>query len=117
MGWFGMLIVLIGFGFLAMIGIKCWPIIFNEIKIQRAVKVIASDASINKESPDAITKALYKFWAVEDIQYLDAKLVKMTTTDKGKVLAYDYWAQTNVYQNAFVSFHYVHEEPIKSGGE
>lgn len=118
MGWFGMLLVIIMIGFIAMVGLKCWPLLLNEMKIARAVKAVAHDPAIaGSEGAESARKALQKYWDLEDIAFIKSSEVKITNVaQKGRVLAYDYWAQVNVFANVYVSFNFTKEEPFPKAG-
>ena len=117
LGWFGLLILLGAIAFFGLIGMKCWPIVLNEWKLQRAVKSVAHDPEVmGSEGPAAVTRALQKWWNVEDIEYINPVDIKVRNAGSGRVLAYDYWAQTNVFYNVYVSFHYTKEEPFPKSG-
>ncbi|HVT35877.1 MAG TPA: DUF4845 domain-containing protein [Nevskiaceae bacterium] len=117
MGWFGLMFMFILIGFFGLVGMKCWPIVFNEAKLERAVKSVAHDPEVAAaEAPEKVRSALQKWWNVEDIEFLLPADVKVRNTGNGRVLAYDYWAQTNLFKNVYVSFHYTHEEPFPKSG-
>lgn len=112
LGWFGLLIMFGAIGFTVLVAMKCWPIYLNEIKVARAVKAAAGEAA---GGADSVRRALNRYWDVDDIEYLRFQDVKLTSSIKGqRVLAYDYWAQTNLFTNVFVSFHFVKETPVSS---
>lgn len=117
-GWFGLLIMLVSLGFMALVGMKCWPLVLNEMKLARAVKSVAADASVaSSEGPEKVRAALQKWWNVEDIEHIQPADVKVRNTgDKGRVLSYDYWAQVNVFKNVYVSFHFTKDEPFPKSG-
>lgn len=113
LGWFGMLIMLVGIGFTALVAMKCWPLILNETKLARAVKSVAADSSVQSaEGPDKVRAALQKWWNVEDIEFIQPGDVKVKNIASGRVLSYDYWAQVNLLKNVYISFHFTKDEPF-----
>ena len=117
LGWFGLLIMLGSIGFIALVAMKCWPLLLNEMKLARAVKAVARDSSVaNSEGPEKVRAALQKWWNVEDIEFITPTDVKVKNISSGRVLAYDYWAQVNLMSNVYVSFHFTKEEPFSTSG-
>ena len=117
MGWFGLLIMFGAIGFIALVAMKCWPLVLNEMKLARAVKSVAQDSTVaSSEGPERVRAALQKWWNVEDIEFIQPADVKVKNTSAGRVLAYDYWAQVNLMSNVYVSFHFTKEEPFGRAG-
>lgn len=115
LGWFGLLYIFGTLGLIVLIGLKVYPIYLNEMKLARAVTRVAAEFSPNTatESPDQVKSALQKWWNVEDIEIVSPKDVKVQNLPTGKVLAYDYWNQVEVYKNIYISFHFTKEAPLK----
>lgn len=117
MGWFGLMITVGAIGFVALVAMKCWPLVLNEMKLARAVKAVAQDSAVaGSEGGEKVRGALQKWWNVEDIEFLEPGDVKVKNTPGGRVLAYDYWAQVNLISNIYVSFHFTKEEPLAASG-
>lgn len=118
LGWFGLLFIFFVIGFTTLVTMKTWPLYLNEIKLARAVKAVANDPELasSEVGSEQVRNALQKWWNIDDIEFITPKDVKLKTSDKGRVLAYDYWAQVNLFSNVYISFHFTKEEPFRKAG-
>lgn len=112
-GFWGLVYVLGTLGFVVFVILKIQPIYMNEMKLARAVKAVAADSSPSEEST-SIKNDLQKWWNLEDIEIVKPADVKLKPGAGGKVLAYDYWNQVELFKNIYLSFHFVGEYPVGS---
>lgn len=96
LGWFGLLFVFAGVGFLMLIGFKVIPIYLNQMKISRAVNAVALDAP---GSVTEIRSSLQRYWDIEDIDDLTPRDVKVVRSSNGRRLSYDYEARRHLFAN------------------
>jgi hypothetical protein len=96
LGWFGLLFVFAGVGFLMLIGFKVIPIYLNQMKISRAVNAVALDAP---GSATEIRSSLQRYWDIEDIDDLTPRDVKVVRSSNGRRLSYDYEARRHLFAN------------------
>lgn len=115
MGWFGMLIVLGLIAFFATVAIKTVPIYLNQGKVKSAVAAVAANSGGANATADEIRLALQRRWDIEDIDFIDAKGVKLQRKERSASLAYAYEARTHLFYNVDVVFAF--EDDVPLGGQ
>lgn len=106
-GVWGLAYTLGTLGFVVFIVLKVQPIYVNEWKVAAAVKSMAAS-----EPGENLKGELQKRWDIEDIELPKVSEVKMVTKATGKVLAYNYWSQVELFKGVFLSFNFVAEYPV-----
>lgn len=98
MGLIKLIFVFGSLALVAIIGIKCFPIYGNEIKIARAIRNVAHEGG----EPAGMIVALQRRWDIEDINYLQPRDVHFERGDSGSSyrLAYSYEARVHLFYNA-----------------
>ena len=109
LGWFGLLFVFAGLGFVMLIAFKCIPIYLNQMKISRAVSAVAMDAPA---SVTEIRSSLQRYWDIEDIDDLTPRDVKVVRAADGRRLSYDYEARRHLFANVSLVLEFGADVPI-----
>ena len=113
----GLLKILFIFGmiaFVSVVGLKCFPLYSNQLKVSRVVQSVASEGSVQ---PGEVRKSLQRRWDIEDITLLEPADVAIERDETGKAfLSYDYDAETHLFYNATLVLNFNGREPI-SGNE
>lgn len=109
LGWFGMFLVLAGIGFVALVGMKTFPIYMNQMKIASAVTKVATDPGMGDQEAQAVRAALQRLWDVDDIGHLQPRDIKLKRTEHGRFLVYDYEARTPLFYNISLVIHFQDE--------
>lgn len=115
LGWFGLLFVFGTIAFFAIIAVKVGPIYMNHMTVMKIVKSVADNPDYASAPPSEIRSTLERRWDVDYVKYLDDKDVKIKRGKQGRLLAYDYSAEVNLFYNIFVVVKYKDEFPMKPG--
>lgn len=115
LGWFGLLFVFGTIAFFAIIAVKVGPIYMNHVTVMKIVKSVADNPDYANAPPSEIRSTLERRWDVDYVKYLDDKDVKIKRGKQGRLLAYDYAAEVNLFYNIFVVVKYKDEFPMKPG--
>ena len=105
--------VLGSLGIFGIVGAKALPLYLDHLKVKRAVSQTASEGN---SDPAAVISELYRRWAIEDIQFLEPKQIRIARINDGAALTYDYEAKVELFGNASLVFHYVGSHRIAPGG-
>lgn len=109
LGWFGLICVFAGVGFLMLIAFQCVPVYLNQMKIARAVNAVAQDAPA---SVTEVRSALQRYWDIEDIDDLSPRDVKVVRTANGRRLSYDYEARRHLFANVSLVLEFGGDVPM-----
>lgn len=115
LGWFGLLFVFGTIAFFAIVAVKVGPIYMNHMTVMKIVKSVADNPDYANAPPSEIRSTLERRWDVDYVKYLDDKDVKIKRGKQGRLLAYDYSAEVNLFYNIFVVVKYKDEFPMKPG--
>lgn len=115
LGWFGLLFVFGTIAFFAIIAVKVGPIYMNHMTVMKIVKSVADNPDYANAPPNEIRSTLERRWDVDYVKYLDDKDVKIKRGKQGRLLAYDYSAEVNLFYNVFVVVKYKDEFQMKPG--
>jgi hypothetical protein len=95
----GLLKLIFFFGLLALvatIGLKCFPLYMNEMKVSKAVSGAAEEGG----DVGAMLFSLKRRWDIEDITQIEPRDIQFERGDKGDVtLKYAYEARTHLFYN------------------
>jgi len=116
MSFWELLFLLFVIGFFSLVGIKCFPIYMNQLKVVKAVTGVASMPLDVDNDPASLGRALEKRWDLDDIDYLDWHKVKAVKTVRGHEIAYDYEARQNLFFNIFIVIHFDGSYVMRSAG-
>lgn len=116
MGWLGLSFVLGSVAFIAIVAVKVGPLYMNHTTVVRVVKGVAEDPELSQADPYRIKRALESRWAVDYIQHLDFKDVKIKRNEHGRVLVYDYEPQVNLFYNVYVSVKFEGKHQMRNAG-
>lgn len=111
LGWFGLLFLFGTIAFFAIIAVKVGPIFMNHGTVSRVVSTVANQSSPNDAA--AIRRTLESRWAIDYIDHLDHRDVKIRNTPKGKALVYEYAPEVNLFYNVFVVVKFKGEHLLK----
>lgn len=115
LGWFGLLFVFGTIAFFAIIAVKVGPIYMNHVTVVKIVKSVADNPDYANAPPSEIRSTLERRWDVDYVKYLDDKDVKIKRGKQGRLLAYDYSAEVNLFYNVFVVVKFKDDYPMKPG--
>lgn len=115
LGWFGLLFVFGTIAFFAIIAVKVGPIYMNHMTVMKIVKSVADNADYANAPPTEIRKTLERRWDIDYVNYLDYREIKIKRAKQGRLLAYDYAAEVNLFYNVFVVVKFKDEFPMKPG--
>lgn len=115
LGWLGLLFV---FGIIALaatVTIRTLPLYLNQMKVNKAVKTVASDPGAAADGA-ALRSRLQRFWDIEDISGITPRDVQIRRNDRGRFLVYDYEVRTPLFYNISLVIRFRDEVPIANGG-
>lgn len=115
LGWFGWLFVFGVIAFFAIVAVKVGPIYLNHMTVVKIVKGVADNADYANAPPQEIRKTLERRWAIDYVNFLDHKDVKIKRGPKGRMLSYDYKAEVNLFYNVFVVIKFKDDFTMKPG--
>lgn len=115
LGWFGLAFVFGTIAFFAIIAVKVGPIYLNHMSVVKIVKGVADNADYANAPPQEIRTTLERRWAIDYVNHLDHKEVKIKRGAKGRTLSYDYKAEVNLFYNVFVVVKFKDDFPMKPG--
>ena len=113
MGWFGLLLVFAAIGFIAICVIKVGPLYLNHMTVARVVSNVADDPEMANADVRQIRSALERRWAIDYIDQLDFKDVKVKRSSRGRMLSYDYEARVNLFYNVYVVIHFKNDHMMR----
>jgi hypothetical protein len=112
-GMLGLAYLLGTAGLMVFVFLKAYPIYLNEMKLERAVRAVATEMDPAAEvGSRTVREALQRWWNVEDIEVVKVTDIKVKPAPGGKVMTYDYWNQIELFKNVYLSFHFVKEFPV-----
>lgn len=102
--------------FIALCGIKIGPLYLNEFTINRAVRDVASQASVVGSEVDvaAVRSALQRRWDIDYIDQLEPRDIKVVRTAAGLFLSYDYDAEVPLFANIIVVARFNADIPLRA---
>jgi len=115
LGWFGLLFVFGTIAFFAIIVVKVGPIYMNHATVIKIVKGVADNPDYASAPPNEIRSTLERRWDIDYVKYLDDKDVKIKRGKQGRLLAYDYSAEVNLFYNVYVVVKFKDDFPMKPG--
>ncbi len=97
--------------FVAVVGLKLFPLYTNQLKVARVVKSAASEGSID---PVQVRNSLQRRWDIDDITIITPKDILIERDGNGGgALKYDYEARTHLFYNVDLVLHFEGREPVK----
>lgn len=108
-GWFGLLLILGVIAFTSIVGLKCFPIYMNQMKIMSALNKVASEPDSGGDPDSAsggIRNSLQRYWDIDDVQRITPKDIKVKRNDRGRFLVYDYEAKERLFYNIYIVIHF-----------
>jgi hypothetical protein len=116
-GWFGLLFVFGMVAFVALVTMRCLPIYLNQMKIAKAVHNVASDLSLaSSQEGTEIYKSLQRYWDVDSIDTLKPHDIKITRTDRGRMMSYKYEARAPLFYNISILIEFQDSMSMVAGG-
>ncbi len=110
-GFFKLFFIFGSIAFVATVGIKLFPLYANQLKLDRAVKQVATEGSID---PLAVRNSLQRRWDIEDITQILPKDIKIERNGSGGgALMYDYEARTHLFYNVDLVLKFDGSAPVK----
>jgi hypothetical protein len=115
LGLVGFIFMLALVGFTALVTIKVVPLYLNQMTLKRDLNEVATQVNSSGSEIDIgeLHRDIEKRFDIDYISQLDARDVKVTTTDKGVVMGYDYEARANLFSNIFVVIHFKEDIPLR----
>jgi hypothetical protein len=116
LGLFGFIFVFAFIGFFAMLAIKITPLYLNEMTIRRDISEVATQVSSagNEIDISELRRDIEKRFDIDYISQLEPKDIKVTRTEAGMILNYDYEARANLFANVYVVIHFVKQFPLRA---
>lgn len=97
--------------FVAIVGIKLFPLYGNQLKLERAVKGVASEGTID---PVAVRNSLQRRWDIEDIVQIQPKDILIERGQNGGgALVYNYEARTHLFYNVDLVLKFDGRAPVQ----
>ena len=98
-------------GFVAVVGLKLFPLYANELKVAKVVKSAASEGSID---PVALRNGLQRRWDIDDITIITPKDIHIERgKNGGGALTYSYEARTHLFYNVDLVLTFEGRAPVK----
>lgn len=113
LGWFGLLLLFGIIAFFAIVVVKVGPIYLNHGTLNRVLATTAKE--VGADDISGIRRTLERRWDVDYIDYIDDREIKVKRTAKGRVLAYDYSPEVNLFYNVYVVIKFKGEHLITGG--
>jgi hypothetical protein len=116
LGLFGLIFVIAIIGFFALIIVKVTPIYINQMTISKDLHEVANQFGAGSGELEAsqIVDAVSKRWDVDYINQLRWTDVKVSHTDRGLTMSYDYEARVLLFYNIYLVIHFADEIPVRS---
>lgn len=97
--------------FVAIVGLKLFPLYANELKLKKVIRTQAAEGSID---PVQVRNSLQRRWDIDDIDVITPKDIKIERGENGGgALSYDYEARTHLFYNVDLVLHFTGREPVK----
>ncbi len=110
-GFFKLFFIFGSIAFVAIVGMKLFPLYANQLKVARVVKSAASEGTID---PVAVRSALQRRWDIEDITIITPKDILIERGQNGGgALAYNYEARTHLFYNVDLVLTFEGREPVQ----
>lgn len=111
------LFTLVMVGAAVLIGLRVVPIYLNEVKIQSAIKGVATspEARSANVSVGQLRSMLQRRWDVDDVRTLKVSDIKFMRTNEGRLMRYDYVAQTDLFANWSLSISFTNDIYLGEG--
>ena len=111
------LFTLVMVGAAVLIGLRVVPIYLNEVKIQSAIKGVATspEARSANVSVGQLRSMLQRRWDVDDVRTLKVSDIKFMRTHEGRLMRYDYVAQTDLFANWSLSISFTNDIYLGEG--
>jgi hypothetical protein len=111
------LFTLVMVGAAVLIGLRVVPIYLNEVKIQSAIKGVATSPEARSASVSVgqLRSMLQRRWDVDDVRTLKVSDIKFMRTNEGRLMRYDYVAQTDLFANWSLSISFTNDIYLGEG--
>lgn len=114
-GFLGFVFMLVSIGVVGTIFMKVYPLYTNELKLKRAViETLKKPEAI--ANLGAFRTGLQRFWDVDDIEFIYPKDVNISSTAKGRIVSYDYYARADVFTDVSIIVHFKKDYPVPAAG-
>lgn len=115
LGIFGLIFLLALIGFVALVTIKVVPLYLNQMTLKRDLSEVATQVNSSGSEIDIVElrRDVEKRFDIDYISQVEAKDIKITNTEKGMSMGYDYEARANLFANVFVVIHFKDDMPLK----
>lgn len=111
------LFTLVMLGAAVLVGLRVVPIYLNEVKVQSAIKGVAStpEARSANVSVGQLRSMLQRRWDVDDVRTLKVSDIKFVRSNEGRLMRYDYVAQTELFANWSLSIRFTNDIYLGEG--
>ncbi|MES2885782.1 MAG: DUF4845 domain-containing protein [Pseudomonadota bacterium] len=97
--------------FVAIVGLKLFPLYANQIKVAKVVKSAASEGNMD---PLQVRNSLQRRWDIDDITIITPKDILIERGQNGGgALVYNYEARTHLFYNVDLVLTFEGREPVK----
>lgn len=97
--------------FVAIVGMKLFPLYANQLKVAKVVKSAASEGNID---PIQVRNSLQRRWDIDDIDIITPKDILIERGQNGGgALVYNYEARTHLFYNVDLVLSFEGREPVK----
>jgi hypothetical protein len=115
LGLIGMIFLLALIGFVALVTIKVVPLYLNQMTLKRDLNEVATQVNSSGSEIDIgeLRRDIEKRFDIDYITQIEARDIKVSSTEKGVMMGYDYEARANLFANVFVVIHFKEDIPLK----
>jgi hypothetical protein len=115
LGIIGLVFVLGLIGFVALVTIKVVPLYLNQMTLKRDLNEVATQVNSSGSDIDIgeLRRDIEKRFDIDYITQLEAKDIKISNTERGVTMGYDYEARAGLFANVFVVIHFKEDIPLR----
>ena len=115
LGLFGFIFVLALIGFVALVTIKTVPLYLNQMTLKRDLSEVATQVNSSGSEIDIgeLRRDIEKRFDIDYISQLEPKDIKVSNTEKGVTMGYDYEARANLFSNIFIVIRFKDDIPLR----
>ena len=97
--------------FVAIVGMKLFPLYANQLKVAKVVKSAASEGNMD---PVQVRNSLQRRWDIDDIDIITPKDILIERGQNGGgALTYNYEGRTHLFYNVDLVLSFEGREPVK----
>jgi len=111
-GFFKLFFVFGSIAFVAIVGVKLFPLYMNELKVAKVVKGAATEGTMDAAE---LRKSLQRRWDIDDITIITPKDIFIERGQNGGgALSYRYEARTHLFYNVDLVLAFEGRAPVKA---